>query len=206
MWIIQNSNNILFLLVFCKQQCFCQRLHAFRVNTNDSHQRDSIKKYIVSNCCFKKSHLVALLKETWFIFLNPFLWQITSGRICVHSGVLKLKRKLYVLRWWSTFCLNVLEFPCVCVRASDISAVCHFCYFGFKWKIKTPDKNVFVISFIVLLTWGTGGTLWLLWCVWYLVENNRHCSFPCGDMNLIPSFIIKLITRHLPNYTSLQLQ
>lgn len=101
---------------FCKQQCFCQRLHAFRVNTNDSNQRDSIKKYIVSNCCLKKSHLVALLKETWFIFLNPFLWQITSGRICVHSGVLKLKRKLYVLRWWSTFCLNVLEFPCVCVR------------------------------------------------------------------------------------------
>lgn len=151
-----------------------------------------------------------LLKETWFIFLNPFLWQITSGRICVHSGVLKLKRKLYVLRWWSTFCLNVLEFPCVCVRASDNSAVYHFCYFGFKWKIKTLDKDVFVISFI-LLCYSRVGLEGLCDCYdvtygCYLVENNRHCSFPCGDMNLIPSFIIKLITRHLPNYTSLQLQ
>lgn len=39
----------------------------------------------------------------------------------------------------------------VCVRASHCnSAVYRFCYFGFKWKIKTLDKDVFVISFVLL--------------------------------------------------------
>lgn len=210
MWIIQNSNNILsFLCFFCKQQCFCQRLHAFRVNTNDSNQRDSIKKKYCVKLLFKKISFSSVTEGNLIYFFKSFFVadHFRSNLRTFRCAKTEEEALCFeVVKHLLSQCFRVS----VCVRASDNSAVYHFCYFGFKWKIKTLDKDVFVISFI-LLCYSRVGLEGLCDCYdvtygCYLVENNRHCSFPCGDMNLIPSFIIKLITRHLPNYTSLQLQ
>lgn len=145
----KKSNNICF---FCDS--FVRDYMPFRVNTNASHQRDNVRKYIVK---LSKSHFVALSKETWFIifFSNAFFLAVHFRLICLHSGVLNWIGSFIIIcfRWWSTFCFDVS----VCL---DISAVYllfflffFFCYHGFKWKIKTPDKDICVWS---LLTHGTG--------------------------------------------------
>lgn len=96
MWILQKK--AITSLFFVNKNFLSEITCLFRVNTNDSHQRDDIKQKLLCQTVVKKkkkkSHFVALWKETWFIFLKTFNGRSLQVHLLTFRCT-KLKRKLY---------------------------------------------------------------------------------------------------------------
>lgn len=70
------------------------------------------KLHIVSNCC--KIWFSSIIEgDLIYFFKYFFLAADHRGRICLYSGVLNWRGSFIFLRWWNTFCFNVLESLCV---------------------------------------------------------------------------------------------